>query len=543
MAAEAYSRIDNRLAALCVTTGPGATNAITGVVGGWMDSIPMLVLSGQARYATTVYASGLRLRTRGVQEFDIIEAVRSMTKYAELVHDPMHIRYALEKAVFLAKAGRPGPCWLDIPLDVQAAVIETEQLESYRPKVPKCENLVPVVHRILAHIRAAKRPVLFCGNGVRLAGAHEAFLRLVDALQVPVVTGMSSVDAIASDHPLYAGRSGGTGDRAGNFAMQNADLLLSLGSRLSFFQTGFAHESWARGAYKILNDIDAEELRKDSLHADETVCADAKQLIDAFLEELPAPLPMKTDWVQQCQKWRKTYPVVTPAMRTQEKPSIYYFYDQLTHRLGAEDCLVASVGTSRVAGSQASFITEGMRFLTNPSTAAMGYDLPAAIGACVARGGRRTVLVTGEGSLQMNLQELQTIVHHSWPIVIFVMNNEGYHSIRMTQRKFFHEPLIGVGPESLDLSFPDLSKLVPAYGMCYRRCGETEELAATIEWALKQKTPVLTEIFIGKDYCIAPKAASKMLSNGQMVSAPLEDQAPFLSEDELRQNMYVPMIE
>ena len=300
MAAEAYARVDNKIAAVCVTTGPGATNAITGVVCGWMDSIPMLIISGQARYETTVYASGLKLRTRGVQEFDIIGSVRNMTKYCELIDKPEKIRYAMEKAYYLAVHGRPGPCWLDIPLDVQAAKIDPSVLPGFEPDYmePRLDkNLIP---EILAKLQQAKRPVIFAGNGIRLAGAHEDFLQLVDRLGIPVVTGMSSVDGIASDHPLFAGRNGTTGDRAGNFAIQNADVLLSLGSRLSYFQTGFNHQAWARGAYKMINDIDAEELKKDSIHVDMPICCNVRELIQELLQACTWKLPCHLEWIEQC---------------------------------------------------------------------------------------------------------------------------------------------------------------------------------------------------------------------------------------------------
>lgn len=539
MAAEAYARIDNKIAAVCVTTGPGATNAITGAVCGWMDSIPMLIISGQARYATTIYASGLNLRTRGVQEFDIIGSVSNMTKYCELVKEPTHIRYALEKALFLASTGRPGPCWLDIPLDVQGAMIEIDKLEGYDPDYTVSHVSDANVAAIIEKIKAAKRPILFVGNGVRLAGAHDLFLQLVDKLNIPVTTGMSSVDAISSDHRLYVGRGGNTGDRAGNFAIQNADLLLSLGSRLSFFQTGFNYQTWARAAYKIVNDIDNQELEKDSINADMKVCCDVKELIEKLIDVLPEKLEEKKTWTEQCAKWKADYPVVLPKHRNDPQPNIYAFYDTMTRKLGKEDRLVISVGTSRVAGSQASHITEGMRLITNPSTAAMGYCLPAAIGVCTANNKKKTYLVTGEGSFQMNIQELQTIVHNKLPITIFLMNNQGYHSIRMTQRSFFGEPLVGVGPESKDLSFPDLSKLAPAYGLEYKRCERMEEMDDAIEWAMGEEGPCICEMMLSTSQVTEPKAASKRLADGSMVSAPLEDMAPFLPEDELKKNMYI----
>lgn len=539
MAAEAYARIDNRIAALCVTTGPGATNAITGVAGGWMDSIPMLVFSGQARYATTVYASGLRLRTRGVQEFDIIGSVQNMTKFCEVVKEPSEIRYVLEKAFFLATTGRPGPCWLDIPLDVQGATIETDDLKGYTPEYEKPQITNETVQEIIRRIRAAERPVMFVGNGVRLAGAHEVFLELVERLNIPVVTGMSSIDAIGSAHRLYVGRSGGTGDRAGNFAVQNSDLLLSLGSRLSFFQTGFNYKTWARAAYKIINDIDDQELEKDSINADMKMCCDVKDLIEALLGALSEPLEEKKIWTKQCADWKQKYPVVLDKHRNDPKPNIYAFYDMFTRKLNSQDRLVVSVGTSRVAGSQASYITEGMRFITNPSLAAMGCCLPAAIGVCIANNKKKTYLVTGDGSFQMNIQELQTIVHNKLPITIFLMNNQGYHSIRMTQHNYFGEPLVGVGPESHDLSFPDLAKLAPAYGIAFHRCEAMIDMESAINWAMQQNGPCICEMMLSTTQITEPKASSKKLPNGSMESAPLEDMAPFLSKDELESNMYI----
>lgn len=544
MAAEAYARLDNKIALVCVTTGPGATNAITGVAGGWMDSIPMLIISGQARFATTVYASGLKLRTRGVQEFDIIGSVGNMTKYCELVAEPQKIRYCIEKAIYLAKEGRPGPCWLDIPLDVQGAIIETDNLISYVPENKDYEVESDIIDIICQKLQTAKRPVIFAGNGIRLSGAHEEFLKLVDKLGIPVVTGMSSVDAIDSEHFLYAGRNGGTGDRAGNFAIQNCDVLLSLGSRQSFFQTGFNYKTWARGAYKIINDIDEAELNKDSLNADLKVCGDVKDLILKLLNELNnTKLPKYDSWIEQCHVWRKKYPVVQEKHYKDNCANIYAFYDIMTKALPKSINLVISVGTSRVAGSQASVVKKGQRIITNPSMAAMGYDLPPAIGVCIASGKKKTFLVTGEGSLQMNIQELQTIVHNKLPIAIFVMNNKGYHSIRMTQHTYFAEPLVGIGEESGDLSFPDLSKLSVAYGLEYLRVDANEQISDAVNWALNVSAPCICEVMLSSTQITEPKQSSKKMPNGQMVSAPLEDMAPFLSREELKENMYIPLVE
>lgn len=537
MAAEAYARMTNKPALVCVTTGPGATNAITGCVGAWMGSIPMLIISGQARYETTIYATDLNLRTRGVQEFDIINSVRNMTKYCALVKEPEMIKYHLDKAIYLAASGRPGPCWLDIPLNVQGSIIESDKLSSYKSDssqamLPEC-----MINEIATKIRNAQKPLILIGNGVRLSGAHGKMLSLIEKLNIPVVTTLGSVDAIASEHPLYVGRTGTTGDRAANFAVQNADLLLSFGSRLSFNVTGFNYKEWARKAFKIVNDVDCDELEKESIKADIKVNADVSLYIDCLAREFKEGLFRKNTWVFRCMDWKRKYPVVLERHYKDDKPNIYVFFKEMTNRLKSDDVLVCSVGTSRVAGSQASIIKEGMRFITNPVTAAMGFDLPAAIGVVRARKGKRTILVTGEGSIQMNLQELETIVFNKMPVVIFLMNNEGYHSIRMTQNSYFGKPLVGVGPESGDLGFPDFGKIAYAYGIGYKACKRSQDLNECIDWALENENTCICELFLSKNQITEPKVASKKLADGKMISATLENMAPFLSEEEIKSNM------
>ena len=555
MAAEAYARMDNRMAAVCVTTGPGATNAITGVLGGWMDSIPMLVFSGQARYATTVAASGLKLRSMGVQECNIVPVVASITKYAQMIIHPEDIRYHLEKALYMAVNGRPGPVWLDIPLDVQGAVIETEELRGYdpqeNPEEKPAEISQDVIQQILDKIEKSHRPVLFPGNGVRLAGAMDDFQKLVNILGVPVITGMSSVDAMESEHPYFAGRSGGTGTRPGNFALQNSDVLLSIGNRQGFAQTGFQYQDWARGSYTILNDIDENELKKPSLHVSLPVCGDAGDLIRKLIcaAELRGadetnPLFKGRDWIRQCQVWKQKYPVVTAKhYETVEEgcTNIYAFYEELSKAMQEGQTLMVSVGTSRVAGSQAFRVKKGQRFITNPNTASMGFCLPAATGICVAQPGKPVVCVTGEGSLQMNLQELQTIWQNRLPVKLFVINNQGYHSIRQTQQSYFEPPLVGVGAESGDLSFPDLSRIIPAYGFSYRAVHAAEELPETLHQILEEDGASVCEVFVTKYQKTEPKTSAKKLPDGSMVSAPLEDMYPFLSKEELEENMFTEM--
>ena len=553
MAAEAYARVDNHMAAVCVTTGPGATNAITGVLGGWMDSIPMIVFSGQARYATTVPASGLPLRSMGVQECDIVPVIKPLTKYAVMVIRPEEIRYHLEKALYLAANGRPGPVWLDVPLDVQGAIIETEELKGYDPaenpeQKPK-EIPEEIIEKILDKISGSRRPVLFPGNGVRLAGAIEEFRQLADTLGIPVITGMSSVDAIESDHPYFVGRSGSTGTRPGNFALQNSDLLLSIGNRQGFAQTGFQFQDWARGSYTILNDIDENELKKPSLHVSLPVCGDAGELIRKLLAgarrrgaDSASPLFQGEEWRKQCRLWREKYPVVTKKhyeCLEEGCTNIYAFYEELSRAMEENENLLVSVGTSRVAGSQAFRVKKGQRFITNPNTAAMGFCLPGAEGVCIASGRKPVVCVTGEGSLQMNIQELQTIRQNRLPVKLFVINNQGYHSIRQTQQSYFKDPLVGVGEESGDLSFPDLSRLAPAYGFPYRAVHSPDELEGTIREVLGQEGAFVCEVFVTKYQKTEPKTSSKKLPDGRMVSAPLEDMYPFLPQEEMEENMRI----
>lgn len=588
MAAECYARIHNRLAAVCVTTGPGGTNAITGVVGGWLDSIPMLILSGQVRYDTTARWSGVGIRAMGDQEFDITKAVDCMTKYSEMVIDPMRIRYCLEKAIYLALSGRPGPVWLDIPLNVQGAFVETEELEGFSPesyekgldgwngsssaKIKEDEaghgehrQVLPepvteeTARFILEKVRNASRPVINAGNGIRIGNAHEVFLRVVDKLGIPVVTGWNSVDCMYDGHPLYTGRGGGMGDRAGNFAIQNSDLVLSLGSRLSIRQVGYNYNTWAREAYVIVNDIDCEELKKPSVHADLRVHAHVKELLDAMERLLDTEYKADKDsplfsggqglsgmsWKETCRRWKETYPVVLPKHYDHgdgEEANVYAFIKELSSRLHENQITVVGNGSACVVGGHGYVIKKGQRFISNSAIASMGYDLPAAIGAYMADQDQDIILVTGDGSIQMNLQELQTIIHHRMAIKIFLINNGGYHSIRQTQKNFFGEPLVGIGEDSRDLSFPDMEKLSAAYGYPYVSIHHNSQLKEGIEKALSITGPAICEVFVSKDQNFEPKSAAKRLPDGTLVSPPLEDLSPFLPEEEMERNMIIPRI-
>ncbi len=547
IAGESYARIHNKLAVVCVTTGPGGTNALTGAVGGWLDSIPMLVISGQVRYDTTARSSGLNIRAMGDQEFDICKAVSCMTKYCEMVTDPLKIKSCLQKALHMAQTGRPGPCWLDIPLNVQGAYVETDDLEDWdsteydRALPPKVSK--EVVGKILEKIREAKRPILYAGNGIRISGGWDKFLCVAEKLNVPVVTGWDSIDAIHDDHPLYTGRGGIMGDRAGNFAVQNSDLVFSIGNRLSIRQVGYNYKTWARAAFVIANDIDAEELKKPTLHVDLPVWGDAKDL----LEQLDAALSDEalfngTGWLSQCALWKKKYPVVQERHFEQKGlANVYAFIGTLSRQLNEGQITVVGNGSACVVGSHGYVIKKKQRFIINSAIASMGYDLPAAIGACMADPAQDIINVTGDGSIQMNIQELQTIVANRLPIKIFIINNGGYHSIRQTQNAFFGKPLVGIGPESSDLSFPDMEKIAWAYGIPFTRIHTNDELGL-IEKTLATQGPAICEVMVDGEQKFEPKSATRRLEDGTFVSAPLEDLAPFLSREELAENMIIPLL-
>lgn len=547
IAAEGYAKLQCKPAIVCVTSGPGATNAITGVAGAWVDSIPMVIVSGQTKTTLTIENSGLPLRCLGNQEINIVSIVQSITKNAVMVKDPADIRRDLEKAVYLAVSGRPGPTWVDIPLDVQGSKIDPDTLAPFVPET--LEDHAPAqadIDLIVEKLLAAKRPVLYAGNGIRIADAYPEFAALVETLQIPVVTAWNSIDMIPTDDPCYAGRGGTMGDRAGNFAVQNSDLLLSLACRLNLYQSGYDVKTWARTAYTIVVDIDPYELQKPTIRVDKPVCCDVKQLMvrltEAWKGRCNSPARCEA-WRAQCSLWKTTYPVVQPKHYAAEQANVYAFVDTLSRRLPEGAITIVANGSASVVGSQTWFIKKGSRFLMNDDLSSMGYELPASIGACVANDGKEVICLAGDGSIQMNLQELQTILTNRLPVKIFLINNDGYHQIRLTQQNMFRAEYVGIGPDSGDLDFPCMKKLAAAYGYPYFECRTNAELTQTIDSALAQPGALLCEIFVDKKQPYEPKSSAKLLPDGRIVSPPLEDLAPFLPHEELANNMYIDLLD
>lgn len=550
MAAEAYYRLTNRLAVVNVTSGPGGTNAITGVYGAYVDSIGMLVISGQVKTETTVRATGLPLRQFGDQELDIEELVRPVTKYATMVTDPRSIRYHLEKAIHLATTGRPGPVWLDIPLDVQAAKIDpADLLPGFDPaeldQPWQAADLDATADAILARIAAAERPVVLAGGGVRLSGAHAEFLALVEKLGVPVVTGWNAHDVLWNDHPLYCGRPGTVGDRGGNMVTQSADLLLILGSRLNIRQVSYNWKSFAREAYKIWVDIDPVELAKPTVTPDMPVVADLAGLIPALLARPYAgATPAHAEWLEWSRERVFNFPAVLPEYR-RHGPSIhpYVAMDELFAQLDADDVVVTGNGSACVVSFQTADLKQGQRLWTNSGCATMGYDLPAAIGVWAATNGeKRIIAIAGDGSIMMNIQELQTIAGYGMPVKVFLVNNSGYVSIFQTHRNFFNGVEVGGGPKS-NVTFPDFGKVATAFGFAYFRAESHNDLPGAIAAALAADGPVLCELIIDEHVAFAPKLGAKAHPDGRITSPALEDLSPFLPRAVLAANMRIPLME
>ena len=544
MASEAYARIRQGLGVALVTSGPGGTNAVTGTAGCWLDHIPQLTISGQVFLSQTI-GKHLGLRTLGVQELNIVDIVRSITKYAVMIEDAKDIRYHLEKAIYLATHGRPGPTWLDIPANIQNADIDSSSLRGFDAKeseLPLDSELKMKVAQVVKLLKTASRPLVHIGQGVRIAGAGEEFFKLVETLRIPFVTARNANDMGPADHELYVGRPGTFAQRGANFAVQTSDVYLAVGTRLSLAQTGYNAKDYARNAKVVMVDIDQAELDKDTVKLHLKIQTDAK----IFLEELNRQLfQEKLDsqrwrqWLIQCQQWRLKYPVVLPEYREQTgSVNSYYFIDVLSEVLTPEDAVVTDMGFAFQNTHQAFRVKKGQRVFTNCGLAPMGWGLPAAVGACFAREKKRTVCIAGEGGFLMTIQEMATIMHHRLPVKLFILNNGGYLTIKQTQELGFENRLMGSNEES-GISFPNFMKIAEAY--CFKgvRLESHQDLKRHIEEIMNHEGPVLCEIMMDPDQMQAPKAINRRNADGGMQQTALEDSYPFLDSKEIEENLSV----
>ena len=559
IAAESYCRLSGRPALVNVTTGPGGVNALNGVYGAYVDSIAMIVVSGQVKRETIAGNYPVPLRQLGDQEVDIIAMARPITKYAVLLDNPADARKVVEKALYLCRRGRPGPVWIDVPIDVQAALVDPDALEPFDPasldrdgeaantsaELGQLEGapLDAEAGTVLAELYAAERPVVLVGAGVRISGQHDQFLKFIERVGAPVVTAWNAHDALHDAHPLYAGRPGTIGDRAGNFAVQTADYVLVLGSRLNIRQVSYNWSSFAQGARVAMVEIDKAELDKPTLSLHRPIHADLRAFLAACERQAEPAVNRAAEraaFVRRCRERSAQYPAVLCEYRTVERPvNPYVFGEALFANLEDGDIIVTGNGTVCVTTFQCATIKPGQRLYTNSGCASMGYDLPAAIGAFYASHAKRIICLAGDGSIMMNLQELQTIVGQNIPAKIFLYNNSGYHSIRQTQQAYFDGHSVGCGPDS-GLTFPDFGKVVQAFGLAYTSTSEHSDMARAIAETLNAPGAAVCEIFIDKDQNFAPKASSRRLEDGSMVTAPLHDLAPFLPRDELAEAMRVP---
>ncbi len=536
IAAESYARMTGNLPLVCVTSGPGGTNALTGVLGAWLDSIPMFVISGQVKRETTIKSTDIKLRQLGDQEFNITDCVNSMTKYSQIVMHENEILFHLEEAWNEANSGRKGPVWLDIPLDVQAAIIDTDQL--IRKNNVYTDTQTPIYDELLSpkiidKINNSKKPVVFVGSGIRLADANKEFIQLIEKLNIPVVTAWNAHDTLWDDHPLFCGRPGTIGTRGGNFVVENADLLLVLGSRLNIRQISYNFRNFAKNAFKIMVDIDQNELLKPTLSIDFPIHANVKDVLISLNKYLSLnTCDNKFDnWLRWCRETNNKYPVVRKEYyQNNEYVNPYIFMDKCFNLLNENQKVVTSNGSACVISFQAAKIKKGQRLYTNSGCASMGYGLPAAIGANIATG-EKIICFEGDGSLQMNIQELQTIKHYNLDIVLFVLNNNGYHSIRQTQKNLTKKDLIGVCSDN-GVSFPELEKIAYAYDIKYKKIDNHSKLDEILNNVLREKGPILCEVILDVEQNFEPKLSSKVLEDGTIVSPRIDDMFPFLDREE-----------
>lgn len=546
IAADGYAQASGNLGVALVTTGPGGTNAITGVAGAWVDSNPLMILSGQVKRPDL--KPDQRMRMLGFQEINIVTIVSSIAKYAVTITEPADVLYHLEKAVYLAKSGRQGPVWLDFPLDVQAAEIDVAQLRKFNP-----DELTPIPHsdikeavrKTLAILSTSKRPVLLAGNGIRLSKSESLFTQIIEKLKLPVLTTWKACDLLPEEHPYFYGRPGTVAQRGANFIQQNSDCIISVGSRLDFGQIGYAQETFARGAKKIIVDIDELEFGKFRFTVDVKVTADAADFLKELDQQLSAiTFPDWQEWRDKCAYWKQRYPVVLPEYREKKDyVSTYVLVDEISKQLNEKDVLVpGSSGSGADITSQSFRVKKGQRVLNSPGLGSMGFGVPQTIGACLAKDQRRTVCLNGDGGFQLNIQELETIKRLNLPIKFFYLNNQGYLSIKNTQVNYFNGRLVATDASS-GLTLPDIQKISNAYGIPSNRINTHDELTKGVEEALKGPGPFICEVMIDPNEQVAPKVKSMLGAQGKMISKPLEDLAPFLDRKEFLENMIVAPLE
>jgi len=535
MAAEGYARTAGRPGVCLVTSGPGGTNTITGAACAWADSIPQIIISGQVYLNQTIGNSGLR--QLGVQESNIIDLVKPITKYAVMVRDPQDILKHLEAAWRLATTGRPGPVWLDIPGNIQSAEIDPDLLEHEEEPLfeNRQESLRSQISVISNWLKEAQRPILHVGHGVRIAKAMGLLSELLDLYPLPVLTTWNATDVIDSSHPCFVGRPGAFAERGANFAVQNSDLYISIGTRLPFMVTGYNSKDFAREAKRVMIDIDPRELNKDSLDIHLKIEADAGEFLKLFKDQLPPKEMLNPEWLGKCQNLRKVYPVVQASYKKQEKwVNSYYFTQLLSEVLGPDDAIMTDMGLSFVGTHQAFQVKKGQVICTNSGHAPMGWGLPATIGSCVAREGRRTVCISGEGGMMMNIQELSTAMHHHMNIKIFIYNNGGYLTIKQTQQLGFEGRLMGADYES-GLSFPSFKHIAEANSFKYTRFSNNKEVEQGLDSFVNSDGPGICEIMVDPEQPQIPKAISVKEVDGEKKAPVYEDLYPFLDQEEFDQ--------
>jgi acetolactate synthase-1/2/3 large subunit len=536
IAALAYAQYKNDVGVALVTSGPGATNAITGVAAAWTESVPILVLSGQVKTHDSAKKYGVR--TKGVQECPIVDMVKPIVKYAVTITNPNEIAYHLERAFYLAKNGRPGPVWLDIPLDIQSAKITENKLSHFESPKKTSIDLTGKTGDLIKLIKKSNRPVILAGYGIRAANGVNSFLKLADKLNIPVLTTWKAVDIIPDNHPLFCGRPGVAGQRAANFVQQNADLIICIGARLDFPQTGFNQLQWARGAKKIIVDIDKAELSKFDFKVEMSICASALDFICA-LSKLK-PINIHKEWLKKCRHWNRIYPRVLPEHYQKKNfASLYVLAENISNALTENDVYVpGSSGMGSDVTYQTTRIKKGTRMFNSPGLGSMGFGVPSALGACIASGKKRVICVNGDGGFQMNVQELETIKSRNLPIKFFVINNSGYASIRNTQRTYFKGFYVGSGPES-GVSLPNIKKQALSYGFDYFSIKNNGSIKNIIDKIFENSRPVICEVFVDPNDTLSFRASSFIKPDGTATSRPVEDLAPFLPRKEFYGNMLI----